>query len=190
MSQVLAISEIKKILPNSYPKLFIDRVSIESDTKCIGIKNLSFNEELFQGHFPGHAIMPGVIQIEAMKQTAVVIVSKQLNTFGDKSVYIKALKKVKFRKPNNPGDRMLIEVEVTEISEEEATVKATTKNNLGVTCQAIITLGVREKAEPTEMPNMFNEFDKNEEIAWDIEKIKEIIPHRFPFLFLEWRSRF
>ncbi len=189
MSQVLAISEIKKILPNSYPKLLIDRVSIISDTECVGVKNISFNEELFQGHFPGHAIMPGVIQIEAMKQTAEIIASKTLNTFNDKNIYIKGLRKVKFRKPNNPGDRMLIEVEVTEISEEEATVKATVKNNLGVSCQAIIILGVREKSEPTEMPSIFNEFDKDENIAWDVEKIKEVIPHRFPFLFLDYLKK-
>lgn len=74
-------SEIIKLIPHRHPFLFIDRViPLEEGKSCIGIKNLTFNENFFQGHFPGNPVMPGVLVIEAMAQTASVLVSKSMNT--------------------------------------------------------------------------------------------------------------
>jgi len=183
---ILSIKEIKEVLSNRYPMLLVDRVAIEDDEKVIGVKNLTFNEEFFQGHFPGHPIMPGVLQIEAMKQVAEIAVCAKINPNKDKNIYIKELKKVKFRKPVNPGDRIQIEIEVTECSDDFAIVKAIVKNNAGVTCQAIITIAAREKITPAAMPELWTDLDKTDDILLDAIQIQEIIPHRFPFMFIDY----
>ena len=118
MGEVLGIREIKAILPQRYPMLMLDRAEQISDTRFVGLKNLSINENFFQGHFPGHAIMPGVLQLEAMKQLGELAVRPQLDPAGEFDVYMRVVEKVKFRRPNNPGDRARIEVEVVSVENE------------------------------------------------------------------------
>ena len=185
---VLGISRIKEILPYRYPMLLLDRACKESDTRYVGIKNLSFNDLVFQGHFPAHAIYPGVMQVEAMEQLAELAVREQLDPSGKKDVYIKYLKGVKFRKPNFPGDRMQIEAEIEKIENGEAHMKCLTRNVSGVTCEAgTMILAVREKViTPERMPELFTALDKSENIAMDINKVMELTPHRFPFLLVDY----
>jgi UDP-3-O-[3-hydroxymyristoyl] N-acetylglucosamine deacetylase/3-hydroxyacyl-[acyl-carrier-protein] dehydratase len=104
--------EIQRVLPHRYPFLMVDRiVGFEGDSKCIGVKQITVNEPYFQGHFPGHPVMPGVLQLEAMAQVASIIVMRQPEYQGKIGYFISA-DKVKFRKPVMPGDSLFIEGEV------------------------------------------------------------------------------
>jgi UDP-3-O-[3-hydroxymyristoyl] N-acetylglucosamine deacetylase/3-hydroxyacyl-[acyl-carrier-protein] dehydratase len=109
---VLDINDILKILPHRYPFLLVDRiVDFEGDSKCIGLKNVSMNEPFFQGHFPGHPVMPGVLQLEAMAQVASVLMLRMPENTG-KIGYFMSADKVKWRRPVLPGDTILIEAEL------------------------------------------------------------------------------
>ncbi|QDQ41447.1 3-hydroxyacyl-ACP dehydratase FabZ [Methylacidiphilum kamchatkense] len=102
-----------KILPHRYPFLMLDRVlGFQDDVKAIGQKAVTMNEAYFQGHFPGHPIMPGVLQIEAMAQLASILLLRKAGNAG-KLGYFMSADKVKFRKPVMPGDTLIIEVEMT-----------------------------------------------------------------------------
>ncbi len=109
---MMDIKEIQKFLPHRYPFLLVDRiVEIEPGTKAIGIKNVTVNEEFFQGHFPGQPIMPGVLIIEAMAQVAGLLAFRSGVTVG-KSVYFMSIEKAKFRRPVVPGDQLRLEIHI------------------------------------------------------------------------------
>ena len=111
-----AVADIKRILqmiPHRYPMLMVDRViDMNLDHSAVGIKNVSINEPFFQGHFPSEPVMPGVLIVEAMAQTAAVLV---VATFGAESegklVYFMSIDGVRFRRPVFPGDRLELHVE-------------------------------------------------------------------------------
>ncbi|MBM4222420.1 MAG: 3-hydroxyacyl-ACP dehydratase FabZ [Gammaproteobacteria bacterium] len=108
----LSIKEIMEILPHRYPFLLIDRVQswIENES-IIAIKNVSINEPFFQGHFPTHPIMPGVMMIEALAQAAGVLAYlSDRKSYQDYVYYLAAVEKAKFRKPVVPGDRLQLYV--------------------------------------------------------------------------------
>ncbi|MBA3963206.1 MAG: bifunctional UDP-3-O-[3-hydroxymyristoyl] N-acetylglucosamine deacetylase/3-hydroxyacyl-ACP dehydratase [Chthoniobacterales bacterium] len=109
----LDINAVMAVLPHRYPFLMVDRIlSFEGETKCIGIKSVTINEPFFQGHFPGHPVMPGVLQVEAMAQVASVLmmrISKSASRVG----YFMSADGVKFRKPVFPGDTLFIHAELT-----------------------------------------------------------------------------
>lgn len=100
------ITEIMKIIPHRYPFLLVDRiVEFEPKKRIVGIKNVTINEPFFQGHFPGHPIMPGVLLIEAMAQVGGVLMFKSFNLSPDEYVvYFMGIDKARFRKPVIPGD--------------------------------------------------------------------------------------
>jgi len=104
--QAADINEIMKALPHRYPFLMVDRIrNINGDESCIGIKNVTINEPHFLGHFPDHPVMPGVLLIEGMAQTAgALCVLAQAAEGGTKLVYFMTIDKAKFRKPVIPGD--------------------------------------------------------------------------------------
>jgi 3-hydroxyacyl-[acyl-carrier-protein] dehydratase len=103
--EAVGIVEILKLLPHRYPFLLIDRITnIRGDQSAIGIKNVTFNEPQFQGHFPGQPIFPGVMLIEAMAQTAGAICVLSMGAAKTKSVFFLTIDKAKFRKPVVPGD--------------------------------------------------------------------------------------
>ena len=105
------IGELLRMLPHRYPFLLVDRIhSIDEDNSAIGIKNVTVNEPHFQGHFPGQPVMPGVLIIEAMAQTAGAICLKK--TAGEKPavVYFMTIDNAKFRRPVVPGDQLEIHV--------------------------------------------------------------------------------
>ncbi|MDP9127158.1 MAG: 3-hydroxyacyl-ACP dehydratase FabZ [Pseudomonadota bacterium] len=107
------IAGIMDRIPHRYPMLMIDRVvDVMKNESCTGIKNVTSNEPFFQGHFPGHPIMPGVLIIEAMAQTSAVLVVDALADVGSEShvVYFMTIENARFRKPVGPGDQMQIKV--------------------------------------------------------------------------------
>ncbi|WP_264337933.1 3-hydroxyacyl-ACP dehydratase FabZ [Wolbachia endosymbiont (group A) of Cheilosia soror] len=109
------ISDIIKILPHSYPFLLVDRV-IECDpSKSIkAIKNVTFNEPFFIGHFPGHPIMPGVLIIESLAQaSAICVLGKE--TIENKVVYLRSIENAKFRKLVTPGDTLILQANIQSV---------------------------------------------------------------------------
>ena len=108
------IDEIKRLIPHRYPFLLIDRViDIVKNQSATGIKNVSVNEPYFTGHFPSSPVVPGVLQIESMAQTAAVLVAKSLNVSDSTAlVLLTTIDKAKFRKPVVPGDVMLLAISV------------------------------------------------------------------------------
>lgn len=110
----IEITELFKLLPHRYPFLLIDRIErIDSDNSAVGIKNVTFNEPHFNGHFPGEPIMPGVLIIEAMAQTAGAISAKAHSGGERKLVYFMTIDECRFRKPVVPGDRLELFVQKT-----------------------------------------------------------------------------
>ncbi|RJR15903.1 MAG: 3-hydroxyacyl-[acyl-carrier-protein] dehydratase FabZ [Nitrospiraceae bacterium] len=108
---MMNIREIQKILPHRYPFLLIDRIiEMNPKEKAVGLKNVTANEQFFQGHFPGYPIMPGVLIIEAMAQVAGIL-AFQSGAQGN-SVYFMSVEKAKFRKPVVPGDQLRFEVNI------------------------------------------------------------------------------
>ena len=113
-NKVYNIDEIMKMLPHRYPFLLVDRLEVEeAGVKGVGLKNLTMNELFFQGHFPGNPIMPGVLQIEAMAQTAGCIVMSADDNYADnkRNVLFMSVEGVKFRKPVRPGDQLKMHLE-------------------------------------------------------------------------------
>ena len=109
---VVDIARIMHAIPHRYPFLMIDRVvDVVRNRSAIGIKNVSVNEHFFQGHFPGHPVMPGVLIIESMAQTAAVLVVETLGEdAAGKVVYFMSVEGAKFRRPVVPGDQLRIHV--------------------------------------------------------------------------------
>lgn len=104
--------QIMKVLPHRYPFLMVDRVVKVEGNRITGVKNVSINEPFFAGHFPGHPIMPGVLQLEAMAQVAGILMLKQAENAG-KLAYFMSAENVKWRRPVRPGDVLVIEIELT-----------------------------------------------------------------------------
>jgi UDP-3-O-[3-hydroxymyristoyl] N-acetylglucosamine deacetylase / 3-hydroxyacyl-[acyl-carrier-protein] dehydratase len=106
------IEDLLNTLPHRYPFIMVDRILKILDNSIVGLKNVTINEPFFQGHFPGHPVMPGVLQVEAMAQVAGILMLKKGENAG-KIAYFMSADKVKFRKPVRPGDTLFIEVELT-----------------------------------------------------------------------------
>lgn len=113
------IDRILQLLPHRYPFLMIDKIiEVDSDDSAVGIKNVSVNEPIFQGHFPGNPVFPGVLIIEGMAQTAGAIAIAADQTKGRHIVYMVTVDKCKFRKPARPGD--VIEYHIRKIRRRSA----------------------------------------------------------------------
>jgi UDP-3-O-[3-hydroxymyristoyl] N-acetylglucosamine deacetylase/3-hydroxyacyl-[acyl-carrier-protein] dehydratase len=108
---VLDINEIQRILPHRYPFLMVDRIVELGDSGATGVKAVTINEPYFQGHFPGHPVMPGVLQVEAMAQVASIVMMRRTENMG-KIGYFMSADSVKFRKPVVPGDTLFIQCEM------------------------------------------------------------------------------
>ncbi len=112
---MFGIQEIMDLLPHRYPFLLIDRIlEFEANKRIVGLKNVTMNEPFFQGHFPGHPIMPGVLLLEAMAQTGGVAAMKAIpaEEVKKKVIYFMSIDKAKFRKPVVPGDQVRFELTV------------------------------------------------------------------------------
>lgn len=109
---LLTVEEIQKLLPHRYPFLLVDRiVEYVAGERAVGLKNVTFNEPQFQGHFPGRAIMPGVLIVEAMAQVGGVVLMQRPEVQGKLSLFA-GMDKVRFRRPVVPGDQLVMTVEL------------------------------------------------------------------------------
>jgi len=112
---MLDTNEIMKILPHRYPFLLVDRVTeVETGKRILAFKNVTMNEPFFQGHFPGHPVMPGVLIVEALAQTACILaILSSDESVRSKATYFAGMENVRFRKPVFPGDQLRLSVEAT-----------------------------------------------------------------------------
>ena len=109
---VMEAHEILNVLPHRYPFMLVDRIiECDDEKRIVGIKNLTFNEPFFQGHFPGQPVMPGVLQMEAMAQVAGILLNKLLGAEG-KISFFAAIDNARFRRPVIPGDQLRMEIEI------------------------------------------------------------------------------
>jgi 3-hydroxyacyl-[acyl-carrier-protein] dehydratase len=114
MKTILDISEIKKIIPHRYPFLLLDKVlELNPNKNLIALKNVTVNEDFFNGHFPQKPVMPGVLIVESMAQAAAVFAAKSVNQNSEATnqiIYLMSIEKAHFRKPVVPGDSMYIHI--------------------------------------------------------------------------------
>jgi beta-hydroxyacyl-ACP dehydratase FabZ len=133
----IGIAEILKILPHRYPFLLVDRIlEIEKGKRIVGIKNVTFNEEFFQGHFPGNPVMPGVLIVEAMAQVAAIGLLGIIPEHEKKLLYLSAVDRCKFRRPVVPGDQLRIEAEILNLKTRVCKCRAVATVNGQVCAEA------------------------------------------------------
>ncbi|MBU3195248.1 3-hydroxyacyl-ACP dehydratase FabZ [Clostridium algidicarnis] len=112
---MLDIKEIQQIIPHRYPMLLLDRIDeMEPGKRVVAIKNVTINEQFFQGHFPVEPVMPGVLMIEALAQAGAVAILS-IEEFKGKIAYFAGINKAKFRRKVVPGDTLRLEVEITKL---------------------------------------------------------------------------
>jgi len=151
-NKILEIEEIKKILPQRYPFLMIDRVVEASTEKVVAIKNVSINEDYFEGHFPEAKVMPGVLMIEAMAQTGIVLVyvikSKGKNFDAQKKrvYFLGGVNKARFFQPVRPGDQLRIEAAPVKLLSNIGIISGIVYVGTTKVAQAEISFGVKESA--------------------------------------------
>ena len=136
---MLDITEIKKIIPHRYPMLLIDRVEeLIPGEKAVAKRNVTINEELFNGHFPGNPVMPGALIVEALAQTGAVALLS-LPEFKGKTAYFGGIKSAKFRKVVRPGDSLRLEVTLEKIRNNVGLGKAVATVDGKKACTAELT---------------------------------------------------
>ncbi|HEX6085516.1 MAG TPA: 3-hydroxyacyl-ACP dehydratase FabZ [Thermoanaerobaculia bacterium] len=135
---MLTITEIMKLLPHRYPMLLVDRIlEIHEDGKrIIGLKNVSANEQFFQGHFPGAPVMPGVLIVEAMAQCAAVLFLREIEDRDKKLFLFGGVDKARFRRPVVPGDQLILDCEVLQRRASTVKVKGLARVNDVVVAEA------------------------------------------------------
>lgn len=145
-TQVIGIEEIMKVLAHRYPFLLVDRIlELEPQKRVVGIKNVTINEPFFQGHFPGHPIMPGVLIVEAMAQVGGMLLMGAVPDPDDKVVYFTSLNNVKWRRPVKPGDQLRFELEMRQIRGPMCRMSGVAKVDGEVVCEAEMSAMVRDR---------------------------------------------
>jgi len=149
---MLDINKVMSLLPHRYPFLMIDRIlEMEPGKRIVGIKNVTINEPFFQGHFPGHPIMPGVLLLEAMAQVGGVYALMNDPKPETKVLYFMSIDKAKFRKPVLPGDQVRFELELAKERGPIKTFKGTAKVDGALVAEAeMMAMIVDKNAQPKE----------------------------------------
>ncbi|MEJ7619298.1 MAG: 3-hydroxyacyl-ACP dehydratase FabZ [Aquificaceae bacterium] len=141
--------EIMEILPHRYPILLVDRiVEMEVGKRIVGIKNVSVNEPVFQGHFPNFPLMPGVYILEAMAQVGGILMIKSLGLeIGKYAIVFAGIDEARFKRPVYPGDQLLLELEVISLKKSLSKMKGTAKVGSEVVATAVLYAAARELEE-------------------------------------------
>lgn len=130
------IEEIKKVIPHRYPFLLVDRVLEVEEERIKAIKNVTANEEFFNGHFPGQPIMPGVLQVEALAQAgAIMLMTQKVENTDESLMVFTGIKNAKFRRQVVPGDQLVLEVELSSMRRNFVVMKGTAKVDGEVACE-------------------------------------------------------
>ena len=137
------IEAILKIMPHRYPFLLVDKILSVEENKVIGIKNVTYNEPFFQGHFPGHPVMPGVLIIEAMAQVAGVFILSKLGKEGFIPFFL-GIDNARFRRPVTPGDQLTTEITILKARPKICRVKAEGKVNGELAAEAELLFSVTD----------------------------------------------
>ncbi len=128
--------QIERLLPHRYPFLLVDRIlSVDGDRRAVGLKNVTYNEEFFRGHFPGRPLMPGVLQLEALAQLAGVLLLRKPENVH-KLALLMSLDRVKFRNPVVPGDQLILQADLKKQRKNTAQVETIARVNDSVACEA------------------------------------------------------
>ena len=137
------INDIKKILPHREPFLLIDKViELEKGVKAVAVKNVSYNEYFFRGHFPDNPVMPGVLILEALAQTGAFAILNE-EKFSGKTAYFGSMKSVKFKKMVVPGDTLRLETEIVKIKGSIGIGKATAYVEDKIAAKATMTFAIK-----------------------------------------------
>ncbi|UCE43370.1 MAG: 3-hydroxyacyl-ACP dehydratase FabZ [Candidatus Aminicenantes bacterium] len=125
MTTLFDIEKILRMLPHRYPFLLVDRVlDLKPGKSIVAIKNVTINESFFQGHFPDYRVMPGVLVVEALAQTGVILLYNSIPDPEGKRVFLSKIDNLKFRKPVVPGDQIRLEVEIVKLKSRIGFIKA------------------------------------------------------------------
>jgi 3-hydroxyacyl-[acyl-carrier-protein] dehydratase len=147
---ILNVQEIADFLPHRYPFLLIDRVvEFERAKRLVAIKNVTINEPFFQGHFPGHPIMPGVLVIESIAQAGGLIMLSELEDRHSKLVVFTGIERARFRRPVTPGDQLRIEVEVLSFRSRAGRIHGRALVDGKLSCEATLTCQVVPRQRPS-----------------------------------------
>jgi len=147
---ILDIQAIQDLLPHRYPFLLIDRILELEDMRVVAIKNVTMNEPHFTGHFPGFPVMPGVLIVEAMAQTAGVLVLNRIQNRDEKLVFLAMIEQARFRKPVVPGDQMRIEVVFLKLKPSVAKIHAVATVDGAVVAEADLMCTLSDRAPAPE----------------------------------------
>jgi beta-hydroxyacyl-ACP dehydratase FabZ len=147
---ILDINEIRAILPHRYPFLLVDRIVEMEPERVVGIKNVTGNEPFFTGHFPDFPVMPGVLIVEAMAQTAGVLVLKSIPDRQNKLVLLVAIDYARFRRPVVPGDTLRMEMTIVKRKASVAKIagRATVDGQLVAEVEVMCKLADKEEKQP------------------------------------------
>ncbi|MBX7170809.1 MAG: 3-hydroxyacyl-ACP dehydratase FabZ [Pyrinomonadaceae bacterium] len=133
------IGQIQEILPHRYPFLLVDKIiELEPRVRIVGIKQVTFNEQFFQGHFPGAPVMPGVLQIEALAQVGAILALREFENRDSKIPFFSGIEYAKFRRPVVPGDTLTLEVTALRIGSKVQKMRGEAKVDGQLTCEAEI----------------------------------------------------
>lgn len=136
---MLTIREIMNLLPHRYPMLLVDRIlELEPGKRVVGLKNVTANEQFFQGHFPGAPVMPGVLIIEAMAQCGGVLCLRDIPDRDEKLFFFGGIDKARFRKPVIPGDQLIMEVTIIQRRGNTVRLRAVAKVGEAVVADAVL----------------------------------------------------